>query len=135
MKILLQLIMVGILGLASGAHAGAPLCWWLSAPGLGSSATTLKLYAADMGGQFILSGTASYSLITFPVTNIVLLMVGTAALLNGNIEASLEGKGVSPSPENGLQTQDYYLILNAGTLNGSFISNSTSGTASSIACN
>jgi hypothetical protein len=140
MKTLLQLIMFGILGLASVAHAGAPFCWSLQAPGLGSSATTLKLYASDMGGQLMLSGTASYSLTTFPATNIVLLVVGTAAYLNGNIEASLHAQGVSPSPQNSFQTQGYYLTLNAATLNGSYIGHSptvssSSGTASSVACN
>jgi hypothetical protein len=133
MKALLHLIVVAILGLASVAHAATPLCWSLSAPGLGSTSTTLKLYANDMGGQFILSGTASFSLVTFPVTNVVLLVVGTAALLNGQIQASLHATGVAPSPPNSLQTQDYYLILNAATLNGSYISNS-SGTAAAIAC-
>lgn len=133
MKTLLHLIVVGILGLASIAH-GAPYCWSLSAPGLGSSDTTLKLYASDMGGQLILSGTASYSFVTFPPTNIVLLVVGTAALVNGNIQAALEGKGLAPSPQDELQTRDYYLILNPATLNGSYISNSN-GTATSVPCN
>jgi hypothetical protein len=134
MKTVLHLMVVGILGLASVAHAGTPLCWSLSAPGVGSTATTLRLFASDMGGQLILSGTASYSLVTFPVTNIVLLVFGTAAALNGNIEASLEGKGPSPSPQNGLLTQDYYLVLNPATLNGSYLSNSTNGTVTAVAC-
>jgi hypothetical protein len=109
------------------------LCWSLSAPGVGSTATTLKLYANDMGGQFIVSGTASFSLVTFPPTNVVLLAVGTAAFLNGQIQVALEGKGVSPSAQTTLQSQDYYLILNPATLNGTYVSNST-GTATFVAC-
>lgn len=129
MKTLLHLIVVGILGLASAVQA-APFCWSLSAPGVGASQTVLQLYASDMGGQFILSGTASYSLTTFPVTNVVLLAVGTATFLNGQIQASLRATGVAPSPPNSLQTRDYYLILNATTLNGNYISDeSGSGTA------
>lgn len=133
MKTLLHLIVVGILGLASVAHAATPLCWSLPALSVGSTATTLKLYADDMGGQFIVSGTASYSLTTLPVTNIALLVVGTAVYLNGNIHVALEGKGLAPSPPNTVQTQDYYLVLNPATLNGTFISNS-SGTATFVAC-
>ena len=134
MKGVLHFIMVGMLGLASAAHAAVPLCWSLSVqpPIVGVTATTLKLYSNDIGGQFMLAGTASYSVLTFPQTNVVLLAFGTATYLNGNIEATLHATGVSS--QSGLETRDYYLVLNTATLNGSFISGQ-SGTANLIACN
>lgn len=122
MRKLYQILLFCILSFASSVQAGTPYCWSLYSGLLGVSSTTLKLHVTDIEDQYLVSGTASFNIITFPPVTRVRLVNGTAATVNDKIEVSLNASGVENAEQSRLWTGTYHLILDATTLNGVFFS-------------
>lgn len=129
-----------IWGMASMVQAEiTPYCWLLDAGKIEVSPTTLKLYTIDKGGQYSVSGTASFSIITSGATRLQLVN-GTAITVNDKIEISLNASGIEDLEQKRLWTGTYHLILDVATLNGVFLNRSEDvnsaidGVASPIVC-
>ena len=143
MRKLYQILLFCILSFASSVQAGTPYCWSLYSGLLGVSSTTLKLHVTDIEDQYLVSGTASFSIITFPPVTRVRLVNGTAATVNDKIEVSLNASGIEGPEQDRLWIGTYHLVLNPATLNGTFLARpsenansnpATSGEATLITC-
>lgn len=160
MKTIIHLLLISIFSLASVAQAeSTPHCWDLSIPGfLGVSSTRLQLFGFDEEARqdehhkkkekdkkHLVSGTASFDIITFPLFTHTRLVTGSSTTVNNKIEISLhasEAENIPDSEQKNLWSGTYHLILDAATLNGIFLlraseddpQRTTSGEATSTNC-
>lgn len=137
MKTISHLLLVSILSLASVAQARSdPHCWSLSVEGLvGVSQTRLQLFGFDEEAhqhehhkkkheKHLVSGTASFDIITFPLFTRTRLVTGSTTMVGDKIEISLhasEAENIPDSERKFLWSGTYHLILDPNTLNGIFL--------------
>ena len=94
MKTLCHLFLIGIMNFAPIVQAGsAPHCWLLNIGLVGVSQTRLQFFGFDKEAQpkkknkkYLVSGTASFDIITFPLFTRTRVITGSATTLENKIK-------------------------------------------------